>query len=333
MASPESIPSAMVGTDVFGLPNTSSSLVSDSIAVTFTVFPKLPMELQLKIWKKSLPGPRHKIKVFAPQSLYDPDYTTVQRQRGGSLSPFHIFLQNPRIMGYGVEEAVRLLSLCANVKSPGVLFACRNSRSEALHHYTKCLNLGRNSKKIRFDPTQDTVFITHMARYLQTPLPHMAGQLKLYPAYDSWLEGVETLALSLSDVLAGGLREMAALVSHLPTLKTLILIMNLSPLRRMADLVQSDEQLLLLALTKENYFAVEMLMRAQDRWASVMESWKNILRNNASRVLNGLELKPMILSAAQRRTSFHSSSLYWWHDYGGHFMSIFPKTLRHCFSF
>ncbi len=30
----------------------------DSVPVTFTVFPKLPIELQLRLWKLKIPGPR-----------------------------------------------------------------------------------------------------------------------------------------------------------------------------------------------------------------------------------------------------------------------------------
>lgn len=30
----------------------------NSVPLTFTVFPELPMELQLRIWKLTIPGPR-----------------------------------------------------------------------------------------------------------------------------------------------------------------------------------------------------------------------------------------------------------------------------------
>ena len=70
----------------------------NSIPLTFTVFPKLPMELQLRIWKLTIPGPR------VVSSIY---FTTLPQFRERNLVEWLIPLAKCDLteMGYLWNEA------------------------------------------------------------------------------------------------------------------------------------------------------------------------------------------------------------------------------------
>jgi hypothetical protein len=64
----------------------------NSVPVTFTVFPKLPMELQLRIWKLTIPGPR----VVSP--IY---FTLLPRLCEGNLVGWLLHLAKCDLTGLG----------------------------------------------------------------------------------------------------------------------------------------------------------------------------------------------------------------------------------------
>jgi hypothetical protein len=64
----------------------------NSVARTFTVFPELPMELQLPIWKLTIPGPR----------VVSPIYFTILPQfREGNLVRWLLPLAKCDLTGLG----------------------------------------------------------------------------------------------------------------------------------------------------------------------------------------------------------------------------------------
>jgi hypothetical protein len=160
------------------------------------------------------------------------------------MQPFRAnsFLQDPERNRLEMEKAARGIALSTNTKSPGVLFACQNSRSEALKHYTRCFDLN-GGKKTRFDPTGDTVLISHTAKLFLPPLPHVVGQPDLCPDFGSLFPGAEMLALSGFDVAVGGIEEIESLLSQFTSLKTLVLVLNIPSKQPLDYLIQSDDEL------------------------------------------------------------------------------------------
>ncbi|KAE9380075.1 hypothetical protein N431DRAFT_123552 [Stipitochalara longipes BDJ] len=85
----------------------------------FTVFSKLPPELQIKIWKHAIPP--------------------------------------PRLVRVNVRLAFSTHRFKTNTPVPGVLVACKNSRETILRVYTTCLVSGE--KTIRLDGANDVLVL------------------------------------------------------------------------------------------------------------------------------------------------------------------------------
>ena len=95
----------------------------------FWLFRKLPMELQLKIWKHAIPGPRNVV-----------------------IEPYRVYLNSQRL--YDFELRFRCF-----VTPPGMLGACTVSRDVLLSAYTTCIEGVGIERKIRFDGCNDTVIL------------------------------------------------------------------------------------------------------------------------------------------------------------------------------
>jgi len=129
-------------------------------------------------------------------------------------------------MGVEMQKAIQGLVLTTDLQSPGLLFACKISREIALKAYTKCFELGRG-RKIRFNPVQDTLLISHTCRKLFQPLPGMPGSLSTLPNYKDWFAEVTQLAMDAYTILALATSrdpKLGWLLSQFPSLKTLTLV-------------------------------------------------------------------------------------------------------------
>ncbi|PMD33235.1 hypothetical protein L207DRAFT_639397 [Hyaloscypha variabilis F] len=265
--------------------NPSSSPFVDSTLDTFTLFPKLPLEIQLNIWKMSLPGPRViKVKVFAANSLYDPNYTKELESTDTSPQdcPEYYLLHSPAQRRIEIQKATQNLVLSTSVKSPGSLFACHNSRSEALKKYTRCAQL-QSGRETRFDPIEDTVLISHTASFALPPLPYMTADANHCPDYGSRFSGIQNLAISYFDFMVGGDRDMQALLSQFQSLKSLVLLLNDPQLPETGSYVQSDDDLLFRSFQGE-YPAIiqQALGRLQRKLEAAKNEWKAYLTKNSN---------------------------------------------------
>ncbi|POS87116.1 hypothetical protein EPUL_002108 [Erysiphe pulchra] len=110
----------------------------------FTLFTHLPYELQINIWKASIPNPQIlRIKVETDEILNDKNY----------------FARDD--FDWEVDQASCLKGLKISApysKAPGLLGACRDSRAVILTVYKGVLK-SKDETVIRFDPENDTIFI------------------------------------------------------------------------------------------------------------------------------------------------------------------------------
>ncbi|KAH6712604.1 hypothetical protein BKA61DRAFT_676419 [Leptodontidium sp. MPI-SDFR-AT-0119] len=85
---------------------------------TFTCFPKLPIELRLKVWRWSFPRGR---EVSIAHELF-------------SENPFSVFIGDPSLVDYYSTER-ELNDKNASSSLPPTLFVNQESRQETLRHY------------------------------------------------------------------------------------------------------------------------------------------------------------------------------------------------------
>ncbi|KAE9380071.1 hypothetical protein N431DRAFT_448887 [Stipitochalara longipes BDJ] len=140
----------------------------------FTLFSSLPTEIQLEIWKLTLPEPRIiTVKVFAAQTMYDPDFV-ISNEQG----------QDHRFISSSLSKAGETLTLdTTNTKNPGVLFACTVSRDVSLNQLSACLDLRNGEKQKRFDPRNDTILLYNTTDRCIPILPGIPEQPNIYPDY------------------------------------------------------------------------------------------------------------------------------------------------------
>jgi hypothetical protein len=129
-------------------------------------------------------------------------------------------------MAIEMEQAIQGLVLTTDLQSPGLLFTCKISREIALKAYPKCFELGRG-RKIRFNPSQDTLLISHTCRKLFQPLPSLPGSPNTLPDYKDWFAEVTQLAICAYTLLVSVRSRdsrLGWLLSQFPLLKTLTLV-------------------------------------------------------------------------------------------------------------
>lgn len=95
----------------------------------FTLFPKLPAEIRLMIWKAALPGPR----------LVDVNFQFEDSE-----------------FAFGSN----LASCASPTPPPTLLSVCHESRTEALKHYSLCFAVGSEEVGVFCDLKIDTLFIS-----------------------------------------------------------------------------------------------------------------------------------------------------------------------------
>jgi hypothetical protein len=114
------------------------SLAKDFLEPQFNLFPMVPLELRLKIWKMALPGPRI-VEVYL-----DPP-------------------ENPVTQEYDIYIRV-------NTPPPAVMHVNFESRQVALEKYWLLLgNKGIKHCFAQIDPAEDTIFIPWPKSYTETP--------------------------------------------------------------------------------------------------------------------------------------------------------------------
>lgn len=117
--------------------NPSSPGKRDNYAM-FTCFPKLPIELRLKIFKEAL-------------SDIDPRIIEITSKRVRTPHPVYTW----------VSQFIDTWSLKPLDNAPSLFFACREARSEAVKVYHPIRNLLPNSMAIYWDPSKDALAFTY----------------------------------------------------------------------------------------------------------------------------------------------------------------------------
>lgn len=128
----------------------------------FTLFPKLVVELQLKIWKYAIPGPRViELKTHVPDWLMDE----------------HLRYRNDYDWAADQTAALQALEFTTNTTPCGLLGACVTSRKVILEVYQSVV-ASKGGRMIRFDGNNDAILLNteERRRMDQSPLgsPGMA---------------------------------------------------------------------------------------------------------------------------------------------------------------
>jgi 2EXR family len=177
------------------MPEMATTETQEALAA-FTLFPELPLELQLTIWEYAIPAPQViPIEVFG-----------YGRSRGW--------------LGlFGRYERDRFRS---KVPTSGVLRACKLSRETILKTYNVCIESG--SRKIRLDGTKDIVLLYSKpdSRGLMPPLLpwlwRQSGKDKHYD-YVRIFSGIKNLAIDRFQNLCWGPIVRAYILSHFESLE------------------------------------------------------------------------------------------------------------------
>lgn len=112
----------------------------------FEVFPKLPAELRLKIWKEAMPGPR------VMEVCYTADRESFQGERidyenhGGMTAQYADHMQNDANYKFGTH-----------CPPPTLLAVCQESRAETLTVYSARLETAGKKSNVMFHPINDTI--------------------------------------------------------------------------------------------------------------------------------------------------------------------------------
>jgi hypothetical protein len=134
----------------------SASMTTSPSADTFTLFPDLPKELQIKIWKHAIPAPQLISIKFHPQTL------------------------EPR-SGFRYRT---------NTKPSDLLRACKTSREEILKAQSVCIDMAGSERKICFDEVRDTVHAWQSATsHAQMPGRGFGGVATTLPDKDAISRG------------------------------------------------------------------------------------------------------------------------------------------------
>jgi hypothetical protein len=178
-------------------------------------------------------------------------------------------------MGVEMEQAIQGLVLTTDLQSPGLLFACKISRDIALKSYPKCFELGRG-RKTRFNPSQDTLFITHTCQLLFQVLPGMPGSPNSLPDYKGWFAEVTQLAMDASFPPAWDSINIGWLLSQFPLLKTLTLVathpqdvLDLLDTKREVQFYTVEEAVPGLSAAGSSYTPYQSTLTRPHRWVAL----------------------------------------------------------------
>ena len=144
---------------------------------TFTLFPKLPIEIRWTIWEYALPGPRvvnlmqkplePRITVgawedqtgrewpIAPSSAQgtEEEYITEERSR--------VFAAATQRGGTPVDnyESIWMMGLVSEALPPHIVAVCRESRDVVSRSYTKSFGSAGHAAATWFNPEIDTLYL------------------------------------------------------------------------------------------------------------------------------------------------------------------------------
>jgi len=171
-------------------------------------------------------------------------------------------------MGIEMEKAIQGLVLTTDLQSPALLFACKVSRDIALKAYPKCFELGRG-RKTRFNPSQDTLLITHTCQLLFQVLPGIPGSPNSLPDYKGWFAEVTQLAMDVFFLSAWASNNIGWLLSQFPLLKTLTLVATYP--QHVLDLLETQKEVQL--------YTVEEAVAASSAAGSSITRYQSTLAN------------------------------------------------------
>lgn len=186
----------------------------------FTLFPKLPTELQLKIWKHAGPNPRiMQVHCIYPASTKWPCISLQQRCDAEATTPGDE-------VGFGTDTI-----------PSGLLRACKQSRDVILKIPNRCIESG--GRKIRFDKENDIIFLHTISQCCNRSVPGLPSRPDALPDYRKIFTDVQQLAMCgsginnyLDDKLHSSTRHgpslhpLAALISEFKSLKMFYVVLN-----------------------------------------------------------------------------------------------------------
>ncbi|CZT51440.1 uncharacterized protein RSE6_12585 [Rhynchosporium secalis] len=187
----------------------------------FCVFPKLPVEIQLEIWKYAMLGPQ---RVVSLEELLLPGSPAVgaafitvlygwrillRIQADSALLQIKVFPFAPNSLydpGYVFEDTEDPLKIAMELESVDlgtVTFSSDAelcpllsiSRDEALKAFPGCMNLG-DGKIIHFDPDQDKVMVIPLTEHRIPAFPGFYRLDSNKPDYQKMFQDVKHLLLS-----------------------------------------------------------------------------------------------------------------------------------------
>jgi hypothetical protein len=198
----------------------------------FTIFPNLPTELQLKIWKHAIPEPR--IMKVEVQTKID-------------------------------EDGEARMIFTTNDKPSALLRACKKSRQAILESYTVCLATKNSCRKIRLDgdkdvvclwsrysPGYDPITLSNLPFIKEDPDSHLADRIiDLSDLEDETFSGIRTLAIRIYldwDIVN---RQVLRLLCAFTSLEKLIVLSNAS--RCLDPALESEDAMSLCEVAKGRF--------------------------------------------------------------------------------
>ncbi|KAE9380069.1 hypothetical protein N431DRAFT_552310 [Stipitochalara longipes BDJ] len=143
----------------------------------FTLFPNLPLELQLNIWKHAISAPGiMQVRCIYPASIKSSGLSQEQRCDAEAMT------------------LARKVEFGTDTKPSGLLIACRLSRQVVLTVLNGCIESGR--RKIRFDRDHDIILLHTTSPCCERGLPGIFSRPETIPDYQRIFKDVQYLALS-----------------------------------------------------------------------------------------------------------------------------------------
>ena len=156
----------------------------------FELFPKLPIELRLKIWKYTARGPRIIEVTFERDAYYQKSKNPADTSKKGVYA--------------GVYYRHRCISKSGRL---GTLWANSEARQETLKCNPAYLQMDRG-QKIYFNPAVDTIFVDLHSLYVMYDLFPFTRHARKSPSRFRGFSKVQYLATSLIDNRIKGLRTL-----------------------------------------------------------------------------------------------------------------------------
>lgn len=231
------------------------------------LFPKLPAELQLRIWKNAIPGPRViKLKTHVPEWLMNEPNSWPEDYDSAADN----------------SAAIGALDCSTDTKPCELLGACKVSRAEILRVYRSVIE-SKSGKKIRFDGDNDTILF-HAAKPLGHARINYGGSLSTLRNYTSLFAGVKTLAWCKDLSLLLPKDYICWFISQFRSLDKFILVSSMNcvgSMRFNPDYLDAWNK------DKELFHALRVTIRTREEALSPMfrdlQSWLDVAGQNDNR--------------------------------------------------